>query len=179
MENKEKFELQLARQNLFLIVFEIEEDLETVLEGQPWLFRKNLVIFYCLTKPMERSQIRLNSSPFCIKIGPCLPEFDKKDLLHAIGVTFGGVLRSEINGIMEKIQEINPQKEDENAIVQRVQDNLQSIEVEKVKKMQEEGATVENKVNGKNASCEETLKPIRKISWKRIDSVKVMSHYSE
>lgn len=82
-------------------------------------------------------------------------------------------------GIMEKIQEINPQKEDENAMVQRVQDNLQSIEAKKVKKMQEEGATVENKVNGKNASCEETLKPIRKISWKRIDSVKVMSHYSE
>lgn len=97
-KTRKKFELQLARQNLFLIVFEIEEDLETVLEGHPWLFRKNLVIFYCLTKPMERSQIRLNSSPFCIKIGPCLPEFDKKDLLHAIGVTFGGVLRSEING---------------------------------------------------------------------------------
>ncbi|MBA0819793.1 hypothetical protein Gohar_021365 [Gossypium harknessii] len=32
-----------------------------------------------------------------LKIGPCLPEFDKKDLLHAIGVTFGGVIRSEIS----------------------------------------------------------------------------------
>ncbi|MBA0735211.1 hypothetical protein Gogos_019075, partial [Gossypium gossypioides] len=36
--------------------------------------------------------------PFWIKIGPCLPEFDKKDLLHAIGVTFRGVLRSKITG---------------------------------------------------------------------------------
>ncbi|MFQ6626620.1 hypothetical protein Gotur_005986 [Gossypium turneri] len=27
---------------------------------------------------MERDQIRLVSSPFWIKIGPCLPEFDKK-----------------------------------------------------------------------------------------------------
>ncbi|KAH1072662.1 hypothetical protein J1N35_024990 [Gossypium stocksii] len=79
-------------------MFEIEEDLETIMEGQPWLFRKNLVTFDRSAKLMERSQIRLNSSPFWIKIGPCLPKFDKKDLLHAIGVTFGGVLRSEING---------------------------------------------------------------------------------
>lgn len=27
----------------------------------------------------------------------CFPEIDKKDLLHAIGGTFGGVLRSEIS----------------------------------------------------------------------------------
>ncbi|MFQ6655473.1 hypothetical protein Gotur_026010 [Gossypium turneri] len=39
---------------------------------------KNLVIFDRLTKPMERNQIRLVSSLFWIKIGPCLPEFDKK-----------------------------------------------------------------------------------------------------
>ncbi|PPR90784.1 hypothetical protein GOBAR_AA29904 [Gossypium barbadense] len=32
-----------------------------------------------------------------IKIGAYLPEFDKKDLLHATGVKFGGVIRSEIN----------------------------------------------------------------------------------
>ncbi|MBA0818033.1 hypothetical protein Gohar_028452, partial [Gossypium harknessii] len=51
-----------------------------------------------LTKRIERAQIRLTSSPFWIKIGSCLPEFDKKDLLHAIGVTFGGVIKSEING---------------------------------------------------------------------------------
>ncbi|MFQ6651841.1 hypothetical protein Gotur_024007, partial [Gossypium turneri] len=47
---------------------------------------------------VERSQIRLNSSPVWLKVGPCLPEFDKKDLLHAIGVTFGWIIRSEING---------------------------------------------------------------------------------
>ncbi|MFQ6622534.1 hypothetical protein Gotur_003108, partial [Gossypium turneri] len=87
---KKKFEIQLVGQNLFMIVFDLEEDLETILEGQPWLFRKSLVIFDRLTRPMERSQIRLVSSPFWIKIGPCLPEFDKKDLLHGIGVTFGG-----------------------------------------------------------------------------------------
>ncbi|PPD96116.1 hypothetical protein GOBAR_DD06853 [Gossypium barbadense] len=95
---KKKFEIQSVGQNLFTIVFDLEEDLETILEGQAWLFRKSLVIFDRLTKPVERSQIRLVSSPFGIKIGPCLPEFDKKDLLHAIGVTFGGVLRSEVNG---------------------------------------------------------------------------------
>ncbi|MBA0651963.1 hypothetical protein Goklo_019253 [Gossypium klotzschianum] len=61
-------------------------------------FQKNLVLFDWLAKPMERSQIWLNSFPFWIKIGPYLPEFDKKDLLYAIGVTFGGVIRYEING---------------------------------------------------------------------------------
>ncbi|MFQ6626619.1 hypothetical protein Gotur_005986 [Gossypium turneri] len=75
---KKKFEIQLIGQNLFMIVFDLEEDLETIMEGQPWLFRKSLVIFDRLTKPMERDQIRLVSSPFWIKIGPCLPEFDKK-----------------------------------------------------------------------------------------------------
>ncbi|MFQ6652781.1 hypothetical protein Gotur_024482, partial [Gossypium turneri] len=97
-KTKEKFEIQLVGQNLFLIMFESEDDLETVMEGQPWLFRKHLIIFDRLFKPMKRDQIRLVSSLFWIKIGPCLPEFDKKDLLHAIGVTFGGVLRSEISG---------------------------------------------------------------------------------
>ncbi|PPS12407.1 hypothetical protein GOBAR_AA08242 [Gossypium barbadense] len=58
---KKKFETKHAGQNLFLIMFETVEDLETVLEG------------------------------------PCLPELDRKDLLYAIGVTFGGITRSKIN----------------------------------------------------------------------------------
>ncbi|MBA0773021.1 hypothetical protein Gotri_008324, partial [Gossypium trilobum] len=77
-KTKKKFEIQSVGQNLFLIVFELEEDLETVMECQPWLFKKNLVILDRLTKLMERDQIRLVSSPFWIKIGMCLPEFDKK-----------------------------------------------------------------------------------------------------
>lgn len=32
-----------------------------------------------------------------MKIDSCFPEFDKKDILHSIGATFGGVIRSEIN----------------------------------------------------------------------------------
>ncbi|MBA0586270.1 hypothetical protein Gorai_017017 [Gossypium raimondii] len=47
----------VPRQNLFLIVFETEEDLETVMEGRPWLFRKQLILFDRLVKPVERSQI--------------------------------------------------------------------------------------------------------------------------
>ncbi|KAH1073354.1 hypothetical protein J1N35_025682 [Gossypium stocksii] len=54
-KTKKKFDIQLARQNLFLIVFELDDNLEIVMEGQPWLFRKNLIIFYRLTKPLERS----------------------------------------------------------------------------------------------------------------------------
>ncbi|MBA0568907.1 hypothetical protein Golob_006373, partial [Gossypium lobatum] len=41
----------VPRQNLFLIVFETEEDLETVMEGRPWLFRKQLILFNWLVKP--------------------------------------------------------------------------------------------------------------------------------
>ncbi|MFQ6628760.1 hypothetical protein Gotur_007606 [Gossypium turneri] len=77
-KTKEKFEIQLVGQNLFVIVFESEEDLETVMEGQPWLFRKHLIIFDRLIKPMERDQIRLVSSPFWIKIGPVYQSLIKK-----------------------------------------------------------------------------------------------------
>ncbi|MFQ6645395.1 hypothetical protein Gotur_018939 [Gossypium turneri] len=60
---------------------------------------------------MERDQIRLVSSLFWNKIGPCLPEFDKKYLLHAIVVTFGGILRSEVNGEFCRLRiKLNVQK---------------------------------------------------------------------
>ncbi|MBA0634173.1 hypothetical protein Godav_025534, partial [Gossypium davidsonii] len=94
---KKKFEIQRVGQNLFLIVFELEEDLESILEGRPWLFRKSLILFNRLSQEMERDQISMTSSPFWIKIDSLLPELGKKDLMHAIGVTFGGVIRSEIS----------------------------------------------------------------------------------
>ncbi|KAA3470617.1 reverse transcriptase [Gossypium australe] len=97
-KTKRKFDIQMVGQNLFLIVFDLEEDLESIMEGRPWLFRKFLILFDRLINPIERDLICLTSSPYWIKIGPCPPEFDKKDLLHAIGSTFGGVLRSEISG---------------------------------------------------------------------------------
>ncbi|MBA0788061.1 hypothetical protein Gotri_027751, partial [Gossypium trilobum] len=110
-KTKEKFEIQLVGQNLFLITFESEDDLESVMEGQPWLFRKNLIIFDQIFKSIKRDQITLVSSSFWIKIGPCLPEFDKKDLLHAVGVTFGGVIRSEISGEFCRLRiQLNVQK---------------------------------------------------------------------
>ncbi|KAH1121567.1 hypothetical protein J1N35_004727 [Gossypium stocksii] len=194
-----KFEIQLAGQILFLIVIEIEEDLEIVMEGRPWLFRKKLVLFDRLTKLIERSQIRLNSSPFWNKIGPCLLEVDKKDLLHAIGVTFGGVLRYDINrdvfrlriklnvqkplrrGDTEKLPEMNSQKEDRSAMIWRSQDNLQSIEIEMAMKMQEEGSVVkENEtLNERNSIVEGTPKPVKKTNWKRIGPAISMSQNSE
>ncbi|KAK5835557.1 hypothetical protein PVK06_011248 [Gossypium arboreum] len=53
-KTKKKFEIQLVGQNLFLIVFDLEEDLETVLEGRPWLFRKNIILFDRLTRSIAR-----------------------------------------------------------------------------------------------------------------------------
>ncbi|MBA0753821.1 hypothetical protein Gogos_022070 [Gossypium gossypioides] len=68
-----------------------------ILEGRPWFFCKSIILFDRLCQAVERDQIRLISSPFWMKIDSCFPEFDKKDLLHAIGATFGGVLRFKIN----------------------------------------------------------------------------------
>ncbi|MBA0696717.1 hypothetical protein Goari_003247 [Gossypium aridum] len=47
---------------------------------------------------MERSKIRLVAFPFWVKVGPCPLECDKKDVMLAIGSTFGGVLRSKVKG---------------------------------------------------------------------------------
>ncbi|MBA0765712.1 hypothetical protein Gotri_014868, partial [Gossypium trilobum] len=75
-----------------------EEDLELILEGCLWFFQRQLIIFDKLTQYMERSKIRLVLLLFWLKMGPCLPECDKKDLMHVVGSTFGGVIRSEVKG---------------------------------------------------------------------------------
>lgn len=44
---------------------------------------------------MESKQIRLVESPFWLKVGPCPPKCDKKDLIYVVGSTFDGVIRVE------------------------------------------------------------------------------------
>lgn len=83
-KTKKKFEIKVAGQNLFLISFEDENDLETVMEGSPWLFRKKVVIFERFYGPMDRNKVCLVYSPFWLKIGPCPSKCDKKDLMHAL-----------------------------------------------------------------------------------------------
>ncbi|KAH1063903.1 hypothetical protein J1N35_028890 [Gossypium stocksii] len=97
-KTKKKFVIKVVGQNLFLISFDSEEDLELIMEGRPWLFRKSLILFERLCSAIEREKIQLISSPFWLKIGSCSPEFDKKDLSHEIGSTFRGLIRSKING---------------------------------------------------------------------------------
>ncbi|MBA0580981.1 hypothetical protein Gorai_023176 [Gossypium raimondii] len=77
--------------------FDDEEDLELLLAGRPWLFRRNLVIFKKLDKAMERSNLHLVEFPFWLKIGSCPPEYENKYLTRAIGSTFEGIISSEIN----------------------------------------------------------------------------------
>lgn len=38
-KTKKKFNIQVVGQNLFLICFEMEVDLDSIMEGKPWLFR--------------------------------------------------------------------------------------------------------------------------------------------
>lgn len=50
-------------------------------------------------------------SPFWVKVGPCLLECEKKDLMHAIISTFGGVLRSKLKREFCRIKvQLNVQK---------------------------------------------------------------------
>lgn len=42
-KTKKKFDFQMAGQNPFMIIFFEEEDLESILEGIPWLFRKKKI----------------------------------------------------------------------------------------------------------------------------------------
>lgn len=89
---------------MFLISFDSEEDLESILEERPWLFHKQLVIFNRLMEHTVRSKIRPTISLFWLKVGPCPPECDRKELMHAIGSTFGGVIRFEIKGEFSRIR---------------------------------------------------------------------------
>lgn len=68
------------------------------MEGHPWLFPKQLIIFYHLFEAMNRDNLHLVISPFGVKLGLCPPECDSKDLMHAVGSTFGGLSRSEVVG---------------------------------------------------------------------------------
>ncbi|MBA0624738.1 hypothetical protein Godav_010033 [Gossypium davidsonii] len=54
------------------------------MEGRPWFFRKQLIIFDRLLKSDEQNKIQLVYSPFWLKFGLCPFECDKKDLMHEI-----------------------------------------------------------------------------------------------
>ncbi|PPD74213.1 hypothetical protein GOBAR_DD28865 [Gossypium barbadense] len=95
-KTRRKFEIQVVGKNLFQTSFKEENNLEMIMEDRPWLFRRQLIIFDKLKEATERSNIKLIFSPFWLKIGPCPPECEKKDLMHAIGLTFGRILRLEI-----------------------------------------------------------------------------------
>lgn len=72
--------------------------MEMVLKGCPWLFRRQLILFDQLISSIDGRKIRVINSPLWIKIGLYPPECDKKDMMHAIGSTFRGVLCSKIKG---------------------------------------------------------------------------------
>lgn len=52
-KTRKKFEITLVGQNLFLILFENEEDLEFIMEERPWLFLKHIIIFERLVEQMD------------------------------------------------------------------------------------------------------------------------------
>lgn len=56
-KTRKKFEINVIGQNLFMIVFDEEDDLESVLRGRPWLFKRKLVLFDRLKEPVERKKL--------------------------------------------------------------------------------------------------------------------------
>lgn len=56
------------------------------------------MLFQRVTSSVERDQVKLVESSLWLKVDPCPPDCDKKYLAHAVGSTFGGILRSEIQG---------------------------------------------------------------------------------
>lgn len=67
------------------------------------MFRKQLVLFKKIVDPIERKKIRLTMFPYWVKVGPCPPKCDRKDLAHAIGSTFGGLINKESKGVFSRI----------------------------------------------------------------------------
>ncbi|KAK8301939.1 hypothetical protein V6Z11_D04G052500 [Gossypium hirsutum] len=49
-KTKKKFEILVAGQNLFIISFEDEDDLEHIMEGHPWFFQKKINYFRSATE---------------------------------------------------------------------------------------------------------------------------------
>lgn len=86
-KTSKKVDFHMAGANLFLLLFDNEEDLESILEGRPWFFCRHLVLLTRLTKLMERNQIRLVDSPFWLKVRLCPSECDK-DLSGLLLVAF-------------------------------------------------------------------------------------------
>lgn len=91
-KTKSMFETKVAGPNLFMVIFDEEDDLESIMAGRPWFFRRQLIVFYILIETIERKKVKQLTSPFWIKLGLCPPKFDRKDFMHAIGSSFGGIL---------------------------------------------------------------------------------------
>ncbi|KAA3474026.1 hypothetical protein EPI10_024359 [Gossypium australe] len=117
-----------------------------------------------LKNPIERDQICLISSPYWIKIGPCSLEFDKKDMLHAIGSTFGGVLRSEIKDDFCRLRvnlEVQKPLRRGGKILSSWEDGLKVQEVNSSWKEKEvQKAEIYN--------SKEVVKTSAKASWKKL-----------
>lgn len=103
-KTKNKFNIQVAGYNLFMLIFKEDDALEAILKGMSWLFVKNLVLFARFMEPTKTKKIQLYKSPFWLKVDPCPSECDRKDLMHAIGSSFESILGVESKGDFFRIR---------------------------------------------------------------------------
>ncbi|MBA0811218.1 hypothetical protein Gohar_003142, partial [Gossypium harknessii] len=148
----------LLWQNLFLIVFETEEDLEKVMEGRPWLFRKQLILFNWLVKlkPLHRRIFVSEGIQWKSWIS-----FKYENL-----ATFFFVCGRMGHGFKDCI-ELTPSGMF-TVPKSRYDDGMFKYHNEG--DIQEEGSVIENieRLNGIDSMLEDKSKSVKKTSWKRI-----------
>lgn len=63
-KTKSRFEIKVAGPNLFMVIFDEEDDLESIMAGRPWFFKRQLIVFYRLLETIKRKKVKLLTSPF-------------------------------------------------------------------------------------------------------------------
>lgn len=56
-KTRKKFEFKEEGQNLFMIIFYDEKDLDLIMDRRPWFFRRQLIVFERLHSSIERSKL--------------------------------------------------------------------------------------------------------------------------
>lgn len=68
MAYKEDFEVIAAGDNVVLIAFELEVDVEKVLKGEPWTYDRHLVVLRRYEGSIQVSNLRFNTTSFWVQI---------------------------------------------------------------------------------------------------------------
>ncbi|MBA0786935.1 hypothetical protein Gotri_025666 [Gossypium trilobum] len=148
-KTKRKFEIQSVGQNLFMIVFELEEDLETVMEGMH------------SSTTCKKDRIRENP-PFSLALKAELNLVERESLkFNALAKKLQ--LQCSYTGGVKENQEMYLQSGKSSGMIQEVQEDSWVKITEKETRTQNVGEVDDNK-SEKGKTDEDSIKPARKSS---------------